>query len=278
METLNRLNLEVDGVYAIGDIHGNFTNIATFIQDNYISESCIIVCGDCGVGFTPLSDVQARVNVINDICKQTKNYVVLIRGNHDNPKYFSDNLIETSNVFFVPDYTVLNDEILLIGGGISIDRTYRKSKEKNMYYIHQMENNQADEQLTFDEYVNKYGKLYWEDEAAVYNPTALAQLKTDGLNIKHVATHVAPSFCKPTDKNGCLYWIAQDAELDNDLTNERQVMDNVYNTLIDDGHQLRTWVYGHYHDKNIEYINKVKFCMLNMSTMLSHDINYCCLI
>jgi hypothetical protein len=52
----------------------------------------------------------------------------MIRGNHDDPYYFNNKVFSYSNVELLEDYTILtvgNDNILCVGGAISIDRLYR---------------------------------------------------------------------------------------------------------------------------------------------------------
>ena len=51
--------------------------------------------------------------------------------------------------------------------------------------------------------------------------------------------------------------------METDITKERNILTKVYDKLIADGHPLKTWSYGHYHDSYKDYINGVKFTMIN---------------
>ena len=99
-------------------------------------------------------------------------------------------------------------------------------------------------------------------EAPVYDEQTLTDIKAKGININHVITHTCPSFCDPTHKDGINYWLQKDPGLDEVIDNERKVMDQLYNKLIEDGHNLKTWTYGHYHRHNNQMYNDIKFTML----------------
>ena len=72
-------------------------------------------------------------------------------------------------------------------------------------------------------------------------------MKINNINIDIVCTHTCPSFVKPYDKIGIKTWIEKDESLANDIDEERNVMDKIYNTLKHDGHKIHKWFYGHYH-------------------------------
>ena len=60
---------------------------------------------------------------------QANNWIVFVRGNHDNPAYFDGAMFNAKRFITVPDYSILqacNHTILCVGGAISIDRIYRK--------------------------------------------------------------------------------------------------------------------------------------------------------
>ncbi len=63
---------------------------------------------------------------------QDNNWIVFVRGNHDNPAYFDGAMLNFKRFVAVPDYSILqacNHTILCVGGAISgaisIDRIYR---------------------------------------------------------------------------------------------------------------------------------------------------------
>lgn len=164
------------------------------------------------------------------------------------PSYFTNEIINFSNVKTIPDYSivkVVNEKetknILCIGGATSIDRMSR------------IEN---------DNYIASFGgsrKSYWEDEQPVFNEEALDEIKEAGIKINAVVTHTCPSFCYPTTKEGIKSWLIYDKDLSRDLDIERGIMDNIYHRLIkEDKHPIKEWCYGHFHDSyTMEYENVI---------------------
>jgi hypothetical protein len=115
-------------------------------------------------------------------------------------------------------------------------------------------------------------QVYWEEEPCYYDEDKLSQLKLNDISIDIVCTHTCPSFAKPFGKENIGYWLERDAKLNEDIDNERGIMDNVFNKLIEDGHKLQLWVYGHFHFHNTEYIKDTKFVMLDMYRNGNYDI------
>ena len=82
---------DVNEIIVCGDIHGEFNALVNKVCVQYdIHDSIIIVAGDCGFGFE-------RVGYYDNIYKRNRkrleehnNYILMIRGNHDNPSYFTD--------------------------------------------------------------------------------------------------------------------------------------------------------------------------------------------
>lgn len=278
---LNIIDYVVDSVYCIGDIHGNFNALKGFIRQKDIHKSLLIVCGDCGLGFE--KNKHYTQTVFPELLKTLTtydDYLVFIHGNHDNPDLFNSNIFNYDRLNAIPDYTILNifyDEdkcavkhsILCIGGATSIDRTYRiKVMEENarrkMIYSH----------CSFDEAYEKTQKLYWDNEAPVYNEEILKLIDKTVYPIDIVCTHTAPSFCDPQMKNGIEYWLTKDEKLSDDLDKERKVFDNIYDFLMGNGFTIEKWCYGHFHKHHTEYINGVKFCLLDMDRGGRLDYEY----
>ena len=255
---MNLINIKAESIFAVGDIHGCFDNLVGMTKNYGIKDSIIICCGDCGLGFSTPEATKTDLSKLNKICRTNNNKVIMVRGNHDNPEYFEKGLINTKYIIAVPDYTVLNDNILCVGGATSIDRTNRlEAKELNVR--HYMKYHPG---CTIDEANKRTRDGYWENEAPVYDEQTLTDIKGKGININHVITHTCPSFCDPTHKDGIDYWIKKDPGLDEVIDNERKVMDQIYNKLIEDGHNLKTWTYGHYHRHSNQMYNSIKFTML----------------
>lgn len=173
-----------------------------------------------------------------------------MRGNHDDPDYFSNGKIDFPLMKTLPDYSVLrfsDKYFLCIGGAISIDRKYRQEK------------------MWLDKSKGRTIRpLYWENETAIFNGDALDEISKNGIKIDCVISHTCPSFCFPVSKSSIECWLSEDPELDSDLILERATMDKIYTRLVDDGHPLKNWVYAHFHGSNTESINDTNFSMLNI--------------
>ena len=253
-----RLNIDVGPIYAVGDIHGCFNAVVAMIKRYGIRDSMIICCGDCGLGFNNPEGDKQLLSKLNKVCRQNNVRIIMVRGNHDNPKFFENGLVNTKYIMAVPDYTVVNGNILCVGGATSIDRTHRlDGKEVSM--MHYMKYHPG---CTLQEAREKTRDSYWENEAPVYSDNEFKSIKDDGLTINHVITHTCPSFCEPLSKDGIEYWLAKDPGLDEVLNNERVVMDQIYNKLLEDGHDIKTWTYGHYHRHCSQEIGGIRFTML----------------
>jgi len=89
----------------------------------------LIVAGDCGFGFEKKEYYEQMVRRNAKRMNQANNWIVFVRGNHDNPAYFDGAMFNAKRFIAVPDYSILqacNHTILCVGGAISIDRIYRK--------------------------------------------------------------------------------------------------------------------------------------------------------
>lgn len=243
---------ECDNVYVVGDLHGEFQLLKHKIREQEITDSYIIVAGDCGFGFEKPEHYRQVYNKMLKILSKQNVTIIFVRGNHDDPDYFNGNLTINYKYFkTIPDYSVLTfgientHNILCVGGAISIDRRYRKNEESK--------------------YTN--GKrFYWENEPPVYLPEVLDKINEDGLKINSVITHTAPSFMPLTDKTGIASFITFDNTLEIDVINERLTISQLYEHLVKkDKHIIVNWFYGHFHQHILTYSEEdVKFVMLDM--------------
>lgn len=221
-------------VIFLGDIHGNYNNIVEYILRRNISDVIIYQVGDFGIGFNKQENEINRLNDLNKFLLERNIHLFAIRGNHDDPDYFNG-MIETNftNVKLLPDYSVITvngKNILGIGGGISIDRSYRKQVDRQQI---------------------KYGstrRSYWRDEVVVYDENKLVDLP----KIDILVTHTTVDFCQPI--NDGVYWppivkqfMIDDPNLGRDLMLERGVMTNIYNK-IKEKNEITHHFYGHFHD------------------------------
>lgn len=272
MNNYNKLiEIVAERIYCIGDIHGNFNAIRGFIKQNDIRNSLLIFCGDCGFGFESENHYKQSVfPKLSKILSQKNDYCVFIAGNHDNHSLFNSFKFNYKRIKVVPDYTVINTyyddykavvnhSILCIGGAISIDRNIRILANETNVNKYRHYHNCA---LEVAEKLSP--KCYWEDEQPIYDEEQLKLLNKIETPIDIVCTHTAPSFCAPYTKDGLKYWIEHDSKLEEDLEKERTVMDNIFNYLTNNGFSLIKWCYGHFHFHNAEYINGIKFCLMDM--------------
>lgn len=260
---MDRLFIDTDTVYCAGDLHGNFGGLKYYVN-SVLPENCLlIVCGDIGFGFESESHYPPIFKKINDICENRNIHVLLFRGNHDDPSYFTEKKIYYSNVKAIPDYTVVtvgDYNILCVGGSISVDRFLRK---RNMdlnagFYIQH-------HKVTFEEALDKV-RSYWPDELAVYNESELHDILHNCGYINCICTHTAPSDCVPKNTDGIKYFLERDSELEKDVFEDRKTMDNIRQYLIDNNafSTVDKWVYGHFHMSNQESIDGVDYCLLQM--------------
>lgn len=266
-------NVYSDQVIFLGDLHGNFDTLLFWLKNFVFKNTTIIVCGDIGFGFHKPQYYRTKLEAINKFCEESDCRVLLFRGNHDDPEYFDgDNMDKRASVTFdyaraISDYScvqVWNENkivhtILCVGGGVSIDRTWRIKNDilnAGKYANHAG--------VSLSEAEKKLEPTYWEDELPTYNDAALSLLAGSGMKIDIVCTHSCPSIVGLKDKDGVKGWLENDPDLEADMNREREVMDELWKRLKEDGHPLTTWVYGHFHRHMDEEIDGVRFIMLDM--------------
>ncbi|MFR9543683.1 MAG: metallophosphoesterase [Rikenellaceae bacterium] len=206
----------------------------------------LIVAGDCGFGFEKEEHYKNLYNKISRTLTKLNIFILMIRGNHDDPTYFDNRRINYKRFKCISDYSIVafnEKNILCVGGGISIDRTMRK--------------------MDMDYYKVVKGRdimSYWEDENVVYNPEAISQLP----QINAAVTHSAPSICFPADKKGIEDCFRADSELEADLDEERSRLDKILHELRHENHPLTDWYYGHFHASKVETIDNVNYHLLDI--------------
>jgi UDP-2,3-diacylglucosamine pyrophosphatase LpxH len=116
-------------VIVIGDVHREWDALARQLRFYGITQQELIQVGDFGVGFGPRADEQAELLALDAVLADTGNTLWVIRGNHDDPAYFTDAaLVPCARIRFVPDYSLLTVDgrtILCAGGATSSDRVLR---------------------------------------------------------------------------------------------------------------------------------------------------------
>lgn len=171
-----------------GDIHGEFDFLAGKIKRMELSDTLIIVAGDCGIGFDqPEYYQQVYQRIVKTLTKNNCG-LLLVRGNHDDPEYFERELIAFPRMKTVPDYSALrfkDHTILCVGGAVSIDRRYR---------IDQMQINEIKGCSS--------RKLYWDNEAPQFSEQQMEAIKEQGLRIDTVVHPHRPLVLLSHDQKG----------------------------------------------------------------------------
>ena len=234
-------------VVVCGDIHCDFlTLVGRMCLFLNMHDTLVIVAGDCGFGF---EDYLCYKNLFQQYIEKYlikhNCWIAMVRGNHDDPSYFSEQKMSHRRFCTIPDYSVIEacgHNILCVGGAISIDRTSRLED--------------------MDNYPDKI--CYWPDEVVRYDAQKVQTITDSGIKIDAVVTHTAPSFCEFITKKGLEEWMEVDPDLDVDCYNERKQLDELYSHLCRDGHPLRYWYYGHFHHSWNSEIDGILFRMLNI--------------
>jgi len=220
-----------NNILVFGDIHGKWDVIPNKIRDYKLSNCAVVIAGDFGIGFEIMRDEIKRLSWLTRRLKHTDSVIYAVRGNHDNPEYFTGRF-DTDNVKLVPDYTVLNlndVNILCVGGAYSIDRTHRKS------YFYPKENSKKSDTLALNN--------YWATEPFVYDHDKIMSMK----DINMVVTHSAPQICPPYTKSGLENWVEKDKNIVQDCRIERAQLFQMYDNLTHNGNIITHWFYGHFH-------------------------------
>ena len=233
-----------------GDIHGDFKGIVYKLCVQYsLTDTLLIVAGDCGFGFEKPGYYDMIYNQVVGRLRKANNWVVFIRGNHDNPAYFSEEKIAYKRWRCVPDYSIIqacNHNILCVGGATSIDRYMRK-----------------EENARKRERGHTQTAVWWPDETPVFNEDAIAFIPIE-LPVDTVVSHTSPSFCELNSHRGLQSWAAMDPTLIEDVTRERAVMDKVFKALKANEHPFDKWYYGHFHQSWTGRRENVLFSMLDI--------------
>ena len=165
---------EAKSVVVSGDIHGDFNLLVNKVCVQYqMRDTLVIVAGDCGFGFERKGYYEGIVRRNANRMREANNWIVFIRGNHDNPAYFNGSSFNHKRFVAIPDYSVVKacgHTILCIGGAISIDRRYRIDSW----------NQKQKKAQRFDTAMTEADPLapnyYWPDENPVFDQEKLIKI------------------------------------------------------------------------------------------------------
>ena len=236
--------VDAKNICFIGDIHGNYG--AVLRESNRMVDTVFICCGDCGFGFCKPGFYRSVLDDIEYRLEKKNNWCVMIRGNHDDPAYFSGYPVKNEKYPDAPvwnpaDYKrihmagigweVLNlisgdrtISILCGGGAVSVDRTVRVP-----------------------------GRTWWANEEVDHEDPEIIKAKLNEWcsdRKVYIATHTSPSLAEPRANKGILYgWAMRDKDIVKDCDEEREYMTQVFNAVASSKIKLVGWWYGHFHEK-----------------------------
>ena len=224
-----------------GDIHSEFRSLIFEINRFQITDALIIILGDIGMGFYKKNYYIQEFNRMQKKLETKNNTIVFFRGNHDDPYYFENNVLEYDNIILASDYSIINQngiKSLIVGGAISVDRTTRSSLKNE----------------------------YWENEYIHFNDDDWNIIKNE-KDISILLTHAAPFGKWPYEKPTLKEYIDDDIDLENDEKESRDILNDLYNDLKDNGCNITNWYYGHYHENHMEVIDDVEYRCVEMNKL-----------
>jgi hypothetical protein len=226
----------------LGDIHGEFMNIAGQLTRYDIRDANIIQLGDFGMGFNKPGYYKQILNKLDKRLRTRNVHLYAFRGNHDDPSYFSEtnNPFGCTNITLLADYSELDligVKFLCIGGAISIDRTWEKRIE---------------------------GKSWWSNEGFVLNEDLIQSSDYDW-----VLTHTRPLMASPWGINTprIKEWLNRDENLHDDLLKEAKNLNRIWELT-----KPQKWAYGHFHETQTYQAEGTTFTCLGIDTL--YPINY----
>ena len=213
---------------------------------SFYSDAIIISAGNNRIGFNSDAYYEKVFGKMNEILAKNNTTILFIRGNNDDPSFFREEKINFTNVKTIPDYSVIKTKhgnILCVGGGLSIDRVWRKKQQDRLSSISS----------------DKKKILYWKDEMPIFDDDKMKEFSESGIKISGVVSHVAPTFAFPDIADSLDDWCTKDADLARDIENERLVMDKIYDALRRMGNRPSFWYYGHDKLDNREHRANILF-------------------
>lgn len=204
-------------LYFCGDVHGDYKELVWTIVNKYgLKDSAILVLGDFGVGFD--NSMPHLYEWSRNRLEKSNNVIYAIRGNHDDPEYFTDEeKYSYPRLRYLEDhklYNICGRSIYTIGGAGSTDVSYR------------LETNQKLASRGKDR------RIWWENEYVVQ--------KREGLPNKAdiIVSHTAPLSFLPviTKFPETPLWQYEK------ILEERKYLDYVLGNV-----NAKYWMYGHFH-------------------------------
>jgi hypothetical protein len=234
-----------------GDCHGDWNKLISSLKEYKNTE--VIQLGDFGVGFESLHKERNRLKFLNDWLRNKNITMYVLRGNHDDPKYFYSNKADLinywnkrgnvknvqglvheistmTNLKLVPDWSVIkikDRNCLFIGGAISSDIESRKLNTS-----------------------------WWSDERILFDWELINSIS----GVETVFSHTSPDFIKiySREKEWRSYpdMIARKEHIKS-MDYEQFLLTEVYKLLKDNNNHLFRWYHGHF---DVSLKRSVDYC------------------
>lgn len=230
----------IKNVIFLGDTH-SISETQYIIEEKIPKNSLIIQCGDLGVGFAHLfSEEKIFIEIVGKL-RKLNSKLIAIRGNHDDPKYFTEyhtlNKKYSNDIYLASDYTRFccnGKSFLLVGGAISVDRIIRT-----------------------------INRTWWIDEEFF-----LAKSKIIHSDI--LVTHSSPDYCAPVEVDQSVKnWASIEHKVTKGISNlleelikERKKISELVSLVNPKLH-----VYGHFHFSNYEVIGDRIYKLLGINEL-----------
>lgn len=223
VNTSNKLKFKKDCnmIVVVGDVHGEFPQLYEGLRMVDARGVTFVQLGDFGLGFESPAYDHKVLTRMNDHLTGKESMLYVIRGNHDNPSFWTDEgRMEFTNIKFVKDNTVLEldgKRCLFAGGAPSVDRRVRTK-----------------------------GVSFWENECYKYSPF---DADVD-LVFTHEVYHGASNFT--TNNHVVKHFAKDDPTLMDYLLDNQKEMEKFYLRLkeANEGKMLK-WYHGHYHVSDV---------------------------
>lgn len=207
--------------------------------DNGYNNSVIIVSGNCGIGTKGIKYYEQLFDKLNKALVADNCFVLFVRGNNDDPSIFNECKIDLSNIKTIPDYSVVilkSFNCLCIGGSVSLDKEWKLSQEE-----------------TFGK------KLFWKNEEPYFDEKTLDEILKK-YEIGCVITSTSPSFAFPgTNAFNKSKWVKDNKTIKRTFSNERKILDKIYDKIIDCDTKPYVWIYGRFKQHNHTKVNDIVF-------------------
>ena len=225
-----------NSILLLGDTHSYQRTHYVISKTPNLNGLDIVFLGDGGEGFGSRTMDEVSLRKISLECEKRDVRLYCIRGNHSNPEIWGRGY-GFSHLVLVPDYHTgifpCGKRALRVGGGVSIDRTWRKS-----------------------------GLDYWPDEVTPY--------KKIGEKHDFLFAHDAPDYFNNDTASLRLgpfsKLLSDDPGLFDDCLEQRNVMARI----VEDAEVKRCFS-GHYHNSKKQLRNKIYYRCLDIEELLEFD-------